>query len=201
MGMTQLHIVIIDSSDSSRLCLRLLLEHAGHHVSYEFASLAAYQQAKMAVVPDLLCIDCGDASGQLVVEYCAYIDSISYQLPILFITQSLAVYHLVALYETCAKGIVYKENLGALSRALTIIQQGRRYFDEEIASRLLEFQSICQYLSLAERRTFMALLSCDTVRNIAESLSMADRTVRSHKQSIILKVGRRCFDKFMCQLQ
>lgn len=188
-------VIIVDDSSASRLCLRLLYQEQGYRVIAEYSSVKDFQRNVLSESPGLLSLDyaLGDGTG---IDLYEIVKARYPKLDVIFVTSFLDESKLMAMYESGVLGILYKDNLEHLSRALSYMSRGLRYFDEDVSSRLLEFQSLCQHLTCAERKTFLALMSGDTVSFVAERLSMADRTVRSHKRRIILKLGRQTFERY-----
>lgn len=189
------NIMIVDDSASSRLCLRLLFEEQGHKIIGEYDSIRAFNSSKTHEQPSLISLDYSLSDGTGVSLYKKIKKTLPH-VPIFFVTSTLTPSQLMEMYETGTPAILHKENLEAMPKVINYIQRGQRYFDEDTSSRLLELHSMCQHLTLVERRTFLALLSCNTITKVAENLSMADRTIRCHKQKIIVKLGKNIFNQY-----
>jgi two-component system NarL family response regulator len=90
-----------------------------------------------------------------------------------------------------ARGYLTKQARGeVLAEALRTLMAGQRYLPAEIAGKLAD-RSLQPNLSVRERQVLEGVFAGRSNREIAESLSIAERTASLHVSNLMTKLGAR----------
>jgi FixJ family two-component response regulator len=182
-------VAIIDSDDSSRERLRVLLESAGFMVE-PLASAEAYLETNRARHPNCIVLD-ARLRGRSGLDLQAQLAKATWQIPLVFITAQDDVRTSVQAMKAGAIEYLTKpfRNQEVLDAVRTGIARdcARRAEDQVLCNLKISFRS----LSLRERQT-MALMSAGrTVKQIGGQMGVCTHTARVHGNRVMLKMGAR----------
>ena len=188
-------IIIVDDSNISRLFLKSVFEENSFQVVGQFSSCTELKSSIMKIEHDYICLDyfLGDGTG---VEAYMSIKQYCPKSKYMFVTSRLELSNLIEMYELGTCGIAYKENASSIKNMIVAGQEGGHYYDHLIANKILQFNLESKPLTKNEKMTFVKLMSGKSIQDLAEELSVNDRTIWRRRNEIINKLGRATFDRY-----
>jgi FixJ family two-component response regulator len=182
-------VAIIDSDDSSRERLRVLLEAAGFMVEL-LASAEAYLETNRTSPPNCIVLD-ERLPGRSGLDLQAELAKATWQAPLVFITTQNDVPTSVQAMKAGAIDYLTKpfQNQEALDAVRTGIAGDYARRAEEQALRKLK---ICfRSLTPRERQTIALISAGRSVKQIAGEMGVCTHTARIHSNRVMLKMGAR----------
>ena len=190
-------VFVVDDHDIVRRGLRHLIEETDDLVVVGEASSGAEALARIACTrPDVAILDArlGDASG---VEVCREIRSRHPEIRCLMLTAFADDKSVVSAVMAGAAGYLLKEAAGqALVDGIRAINAGRSLLDPSVTGAVLDQlrfgpreEDLLSRLTEQERRILDLIAEGCTNKQIAETLYLAEKTVKNYVSSLLTKLG------------
>ncbi|MDY0389240.1 MAG: response regulator transcription factor [Methanolobus sp.] len=193
--MPKIAIYIVDDHEIVREGLAaLLIGVPDIEVKVLFPDAMSVLKSLKKDIPDVLLLDIGlpDIDG---IELAERLKISHPELPILIISANTDNNHLVGAIKAGVKGFIPKDiQKTELCEAIRKVASGEKYFSSEI-SQNLQNALISQFdiAELSEREKETAILLADglSFREIGKQLYISERTVETHKNNALKKLGLR----------
>lgn len=193
--MPKIAIYIVDDHEIVREGLAaLLIGVPDIEVKVLFPDAMSVLKSLKKDIPDVLLLDIGlpDIDG---IELAERLKISHPELPILIISANTDNNHLVGAIKAGVKGFIPKDiQKTELCEAIRKVASGKKYFSSEI-SQNLQNALISQFdiAELSEREKETAILLADglSFREIGKQLYISERTVETHKNNALKKLGLR----------
>jgi two-component system, NarL family, response regulator DevR len=194
-----MRLLIVDDHEVVRQGLISFLErHGEFDVIAEAGTCAEAISQAHKYVPDLILMDVRlpDATG---IEACRLVRDEFPEMPIVFLTSSLAEVDVLGAVIAGARGYVLKQTRSAeLVRTLEAVGRGESLFDPTVTGIVLErIRRIANDpndggsvdLTVREREILPLLAEGQTNKEIAAALFLSDKTVKNYVSSILAKLS------------
>lgn len=199
-------LLIVDDSELVRTGLKSLLGAKGHaahfHIVGEAGSVAAAVQENARLRPDVVLLDIRlpDGSG---FEACRQILARDPDTRVLILTSVIDDNLVYEAMSSGAHGYLLKEiNAQGLCQAIIDVAAGKFILDPAVTTRVLSLvrngppqseQDKLAQLSTQERRVLALVAEGKTNKEIAEQMSLSDKTVKNYLSNIFekLQISRR----------
>jgi DNA-binding NarL/FixJ family response regulator len=197
-----IRVLIADDHAVVREGLRHVLSiETGFHVVGEAANGEAVLQLAASVDPDVVVLDLSMPHGNGL-ETTARLQSVAPRARVLVLSVHHRVEYVLQSLRMGARGYLRKDSLPAeLREAVRVVHAGGTYFCTRIASRLDDRVAMLAHggreatkpemLTARERDVLIGVARGATSRQIGEELGISPRTVESHRESLMRKLGIR----------
>lgn len=193
--MAKISIYIIDDHEIVREGLAaLLIGVPDIKVKDLFPDAMSFLKSLEKEIPDVLLLDIGlpDISG---IELAEKLRISHPELPILIISANTDDLHLINALKAGVKGFLPKDiDKTELCEAIRRVAKGEKYFSSEL-SQNIQNALINQFdtIELSDREKETAILLADgfSFREIGSQLFISERTVETHKNNALKKLGLR----------
>lgn len=185
-----IRVLLCDDHEMVRRGLRTFLElRDDMTVVGEAADGSTCVELAMAEKPDVILLDLKmpDADG---VETLRRLRSAGVAAKVLIVTSFSEVAQLLPAVREGAAGIVYKNiDPAALASAIQTVHSGHVLLPPEVASAMIGGADRADRLTSRERDVLIEIAHGRSNREIARSLHLAEKTVKTHVSSILFKLG------------
>ncbi len=185
-----IRVLICDDHEMVRRGLRTFLElHEDLRVVGEAADGTSCVEVAVAQEPDVILLDLKMPHGDGV-ETLRRLRSAGAQARVLIVTSFSEVAQLLPAVREGAAGIVYKNiDPAALANAIRTVHSGHILLPPEVAAALMGGNDRLGQLTSRERDVLIEIAHGRSNREIARTLHLAEKTVKTHVSSIFLKLG------------
>ena len=186
-------VLICDDHEMVRRGLRTFLElHEDLSIVGEAADAAACVEVALAKEPDVILLDLKMPEGDGV-ETLRRLRSAGVKAKVLIVTSFSETTQLLPAVREGAAGIVYKNiDPAALANAIRTVHSGHVLLPPAVASALIGGAGgpdrLAQ-LTSREREVLIEITHGRSNREIARTLHLAEKTVKTHVSSILFKLG------------
>jgi len=191
----KVRILIVDDHEMVRVGLTTILNRSvGFQVVGEASTAEEAVEKAMDLEPHVIIMDIR-MPGRSGIEACRDILSVNPKIHIIILTSYADEQAVVASVIAGAKGYVLKQiGSHALAAAIDKVMRGETLIDYELLRKAMSHlqennQSLVETLNEREQQVFSLIGQCKTNKEIAEVLSLSEKTVRNYVSNVLHKLN------------